>query len=263
MVFETSGGDSMSIADKLNTPQAGQPVAFPVMLKQNGTRLKTIAPAGTDINRFSAALMAQIRSNTKLAECNQFSIMGAFINSTQLGLEPGASLGHCYFVPFKGECQLVIGYRGMIELAYRSGKVLSIAARTIHQADRFDYSYGITDVLEHKPATGDRGPLIGVYAVAKLVGGGVHFEVLDLSDIEQARKASKAGTFGPWKDHFEEMAKKTAIRRLFKYLPVGTELNRAVAIDERGEAGTSDNKQVAESVLDGDFEVIGGEHDPS
>jgi recombination protein RecT len=253
----------MSIADKLNTPQTSLPVTLPVMLKQNSTRLKTIAPAGIDINRLSVALMTQVRTNAKLAECNQLSIMGAFINSTQLGLEPGASLGHCYFVPFKGECQLVIGYRGMIELAYRSGKVLSIAARTIHQADHFDYSYGITDVLEHKPATGDRGPLIGVYAVAKLVGGGVHFEVLDLGDIEQARKTSKTGTFGPWKDHFEEMAKKTAIRRLFKYLPVGTELNRAVMIDERGEAGISDNKQVAESVLDGDFEVIGGEHDPS
>ncbi len=245
----------MSLMDKLNSPQQ-QVATLPMMLKQNLTRLKTIAPAGFDANRFSGALMTEVRSNPKLAECNPLSILGAFIKSTQLGLEPGSALGHVYFLPFKGECTLVIGYKGMIELAYRSGKVLSISARAIHENDHFEYGYGINDVLQHRPTNGNRGNLAGVYAIAKLVGGGVHFEVLSIEDIEKARKSSKAGNFGPWKDHFEEMAKKTAIRRLFKYLPVGTELNRAVSIDEKTEAGINDNRQTAESILDGDFEIM-------
>ena len=255
------------LLDKLNTPEPAKPQTLPMMLKQNLTRLKTIAPSGFDASRFSAALMCEVRSNPKLAECNPLSILGAFVKSTQLGLEPGSTLGHVYFLPFKGECALVIGYKGMVELGYRSKKMLSIAARVIYENDYFVYSYGINDVLEHKPATGDRGRFTGVYAIAKLVGGGVNFEVLTSDDIEKARKSSKAGNFSPWKDHFEEMAKKTAIRRLFKYLPVGTELNRAVSIDEKTEAGINDNRQIAEAVLDGDFEILlsdfGGGDEPS
>jgi len=77
-----------------------------------------------------------------------------------------------------------------------------------------------------------------------------------MGDIEKARKTSKSGNFGPWKDHFEEMSKKTAIRRLFKYLPVGTELNRAIAIDEHAAVGKQNNQETAEAVLDGDFEIM-------
>ncbi|WP_432741565.1 recombinase RecT [Methylobacter sp. G7] len=253
----------MSIADRLNAPQPAQAQTLPALLKQNGARLQTIAPQGVDINRFSAALMTAVRSTPKLAECSPMSILGAFIQSTQLGLEPGAALGQCYFVPYKGEATLQIGYRGQIELAYRSGRVTSIAARCVYQNDSFVYEFGLIDKLEHKPAVGVRGALVAVYAIAKLVNGGVHFEVLDVTDIEKARKSSKTGSFGPWKDFYDEMAKKTAIRRLFKYLPVGTDLNRAAALDEHSEAGISDTAAVAESVIDGDYQVLngGGVHD--
>jgi len=99
----------MSIAEKLNTPVIQRPTTLPAMLKQHSTRLKTIAPADVDINRLSAALMAEVRNNKKLAQCEPLSVLGAFIKSTQLGLEPGAALGQAFFVPFKNECQLVIG----------------------------------------------------------------------------------------------------------------------------------------------------------
>jgi recombination protein RecT len=245
------------LLEKLNAPEQAKPTTLPMILKQNLTRLKTIAPQGfKDVNRYSAALMVQVRENPKLAECSHMSIFGAFVKSCQLGLEPGESLGQAYFVPFKNECQLIIGYRGMVELAYRSGKVLSIAARVIYQNDHFVYGYGIEDTFDHVPALGDRGRMIGVYAIAKLFGGGVHFEVLTVDDIEKAKKMSKSANFGPWRDHLEEMAKKTAIRRLFKYLPVGAELTLAVAMDEKHESGINDNKSVAEGVLDGNFEVL-------
>ena len=251
----------MSITDKLNTPAVQQPANFPTMLKQQQVRLKNIAPEGISITKLSSAIMAQFRANPKLAQCDPMSIMGAFIQAAQLGLEASDQLGLCYFIPYKNQCTLQLGYKGMIELAYRSGKVKSIAARVVNANDVFKYSYGIDDVLEHTPAIADRGEMIGVYAIAKLVGGGVHFEVLSKEDVEKTRKASRAGTSTPWREHFEEMAKKTAIRRLFKYLPVGTDLNRAIAIDERATAGIQDNKEAAKSVLEGDFDVMEGGFD--
>jgi recombination protein RecT len=250
-----------SVLEKLNAPAAQKPPTVPAMLKQHQGRLKSIAPAGVDVTRFSAALMSEVRTNPKLAECSPLSVLGAFVKSTQLGLEPGSTLGQCYFVPYKGECSLQIGYRGMIELAYRSGKVASITARTVHANDLFEWELGTDERITHKPASGDRGTLVAVYAMAKLTTGGVHFEVLDLAEIEKAKRASKSSGFGPWKDHFEEMAKKTAIRRLFKYLPVGTELSRAVALDEKAESGRQQNEIEAELVLEGEFQAAGGGSD--
>lgn len=249
------------LLDKLNAPAQARPQTLPVMLKQHQQRFKAIAPAGVDVTRFSAALMADVRANQKLAECNPISVLGAFIRSTQLGLEPGGQLGQAYFVPFKGECQLVIGYRGMMELAYRSGKVASIVARTVYANDLFEYELGTDERIQHKPASGERGAMVAVYAVAKLTTGGTHFEVLSMDDIEKAKRASKSSGFGPWKDHFEEMAKKTAIRRLFKYLPVGTELNRAVALDEKAEAGISQKNDIEAEILEGEFQSVGGGSD--
>lgn len=246
------------LLEKLNAPAAAKPATLPAMLKQHQPRFKAIAPAGVDVARFSAALMADVRANQKLAECNPHSILGAFIRSTQLGLEPGAQLGQAYFVPYKGECTLQIGYRGMIELAYRSGKVASISAREVRANDLFEWELGTEERIIHKPATGDRGALVAVYAIARLTTGGSHFEVLDLAEIEKAKRASKTSGFGPWKDHFEEMAKKTAIRRLFKYLPVGTELSRAVALDEKAESGSQRNELEAEIVLEGEYEAVRG-----
>ena len=188
----------------------------------------------------------------------------------QLGLEPGGALGHAYLIPFdkrqkingrwetvSTEAQLIIGYRGMIDLARRSGQILSISARTVHVNDKFSYSYGLEETLEHSPCeTGDRGELTHVYAVARLKDGGVQFEVMSRADVEKVRALSKAGSSGPWVDHFDEMAKKTVIRRLFKYLPVSIELQKAVVMDERAEAGLSQDNA---AVITGEYSVVDDE----
>ena len=97
--------------------------------------------------------------------------------------------------------------------------------------------------LEHVPNldTEDRGALRFVYAVAKLKGGGVQFDCMGLSEVKKIQAQSKAGQSGPWVSHFEEMAKKTVIRRLFKYLPVSIEMSRAVGLDEEAERGEQGN----------------------
>lgn len=169
------------------------------------------------------------------------SFVGSCVVLAQLGLELGP-LGQAYLLPFRNnknnstECTMIIGYKGMIDLARRSGQIISLTAHAVYENDEFKYAYGLNEILEHRPSLNDRGALVAVYAVAKLRDGGHQFEVLSVKDVELVRSKSKAKDFGPWKSDFDEMAKKTAIRKLFKYLPVSVDLQRAFTIEDRAEA---------------------------
>ena len=210
-------------------------------------------------DRLARVVMNECHKTPALLNCNQGSFLGAILQCAQLGLEPGSALGHCYILPFgsgkaqdgRPNAQLIIGYRGMIDLARRSGQIVSLAAYIVHQEDEFDYQLGLQPNIVHKPAHQAKpGPVTFVYAVANLKGGGVQFEVMSRAEIEAVRDTSKAGKNGPWVTHFDEMAKKTVIRRLFKYLPVSIEIARAVEVDERSDRGEAVTQ---EEVLDGEF----------
>lgn len=205
--------------------------------------------------RMVRIVTTEIRKTPALVSCDQNSFLGAVIQCAQLGLEPGNSLGHAYILPYGKQAQLIIGYRGMIELARRSGQIISIAARTVREDDFFEYEFGLDEGLRHKPSEeSTESRITHVYAVAKLHGGGQQFEVMSSNQVEAVRSQSKAGKSGPWVSHWEEMAKKTVIRRLFKYLPVSVEIQKAVMLDEKADAGVN---QENEYVFDGDYEVIG------
>jgi len=192
-------------------------------------------------DRLARIALTEVRKTPALGKCDQASFLGAIMQCAQLGLEPGSALGHAYLLPFENrkkditEVQFILGYRGMIDLSRRSGQILSIEARAVYSADKFHVSLGLNPDLTHEPdwEAEDRGPLRFVYAVAKLRDGGTQFEVMSRSDVEKVRQKSRAGQSGPWVDHYEEMAKKTVIRRLFKYLPMSIEMAGAVEQDER------------------------------
>lgn len=198
-------------------------------------------PKHMTADRLARIALTEVRKTPALSRCDQASFLGAIMQCAQLGLEPGGALGHAYLLPFENrkkqitEVQFIVGYRGMIDLARRSGQILSLEARAVYAADKFHVALGLNPDLTHEPAweADDRGPLRFVYAVAKLKDGGTQFEVMSRAEIERVRAKSRAGQSGPWVDHFEEMAKKTVIRRLFKYLPVSIELAGAVEQDER------------------------------
>lgn len=222
------------------------------MLKVYSAEIARALPRHMNADRMARIVTTEIRRTPKLLQCDAKSLFGAVIQSSQLGLEPGGGLGHAYLVPYGKECQLIIGYRGMIDLARRSGQMVSLAGEAVYAKDRFEYELGLEPKLKHVPSTDeDRGPLVYVYAVACLVGGGRQFVVMSKGDVDKIRKRSKAGESGPWKTDYDAMAIKTAIRRLFKYLPVSVEVTRAAVFDEAGDRGAQNNA----AVLDGEFLV--------
>ena len=192
-------------------------------------------------------LLTEFRKNNALWNCAPATVLGAMMQCSQLGLMPGAILGHAYFLPFWNskensyDCQLIIGYRGMLELARRSGSINNIYAYGVYSQDIFRMELGLNPVLEHIPGDHDRNidDLIGVYAVAHLKDGGSQFEYLSRKDIDKARSFSKAASknSSPWHSHYEDMARKTAIRKLFKLLPVSIELAGAIHADENADLG--------------------------
>ena len=194
-------------------------------MKKMAPRMAEVLPKHMDMNRMSRIALTTIRTNPKLLECAVPSLMGAVMQAVQLGLEPGL-LGHCYILPYKREATFVIGYKGMIDLARRSGHIQSIYAHAVHENDEFEYELGLHPKLEHKPSHGERGAFIGAYAVAHFKDGGYQMEFMPKSEIEKRRKRSATAnsSYSPWSSDYEEMAKKTVVRYMFKYLPISIEV---------------------------------------
>lgn len=215
--------------------------------------------------------VAQIAATTTpaLAKCDVASLVGAIGQCAQMGLEPNTVLGHAYLVPFNtkrkdvngverwvNSVQVIIGYKGLIDLARRSGQIVSIAAHEVCESDEFNLVYGLDEKLEHRPSMGERGAVIGFYAVAKLKDGGHCFEFMSRLQVEQIMRSSQSkGNYGPWKDNFVEMGRKTVIRRLAKYLPLSIEFQTAAALDGMADAGKDQNLD-ANTIIDGEFAVV-------
>ncbi|WP_144517685.1 recombination protein RecT [Bacillus thuringiensis] len=202
-------------------------------MKKMAPRMAEVLPKHMDMNRMSRIALTTIRTNPKLLECAVPSLMGAVMQAVQLGLEPGL-LGHCYILPYKREATFIIGYKGMIDLARRSGHIQSIYAHAVHENDEFEYELGLHPKLEHRPSHGDRGAFIGAYAVAHFKDGGYQMEFMPKSEIEKRRKrsASANSSYSPWSSDYEEMAKKTVVRYMFKYLPISIEVQTQAQQDE-------------------------------
>lgn len=194
---------------------------------------KTITP-----ERMLGIFTMILKSSPQLAQCTQQSLIGAVIQTAQLGLQPG-NIGHVHLVPFsnKGikEVQLIIGYKGYIELVNRSGKATILNTEVVHANDHFEYEQGLNPVLRHIPFNGDRGDKVGVYCIAKnLIANEKVFIYLYKEEVEKVKKSSKsAGSeYSPWSTWPEEMWKKTAVKRIAKMLPLSSEEQQALSADE-------------------------------
>ena len=227
--------------------------------ESNKGAIQAVLPKHITPDRMMKIALHAIRAVPQLLDCTTESLFGAVVQCAQLGLEPNTTLGHAYLIPFRNkrenrtDVQMIIGYKGLLDLARRSGQIVSIAAHAVRENDEFEFAYGLKEELAHRPAMTNRGAILAFYAVAQLVGGGHAFEVMSREDIDRIRADSQSrGQWGPWKDHFEEMGRKTAIRRLSKYLPLSIEFATAAAIDTKSD---TDTPQDLSSVLEGSFVV--------
>ena len=203
------------------------------MLKAMENEIKAALPSMVSSERFQRVALTAFSSNQKLQQCNPTSFLAAMMTSAQLGLEPNTPLGQAYLIPYGASCQFQIGYKGLLELAQRSGKFKTIYAHTVYSNDEFDLAYGLEQTLKHKPNFSDRGDSIGYYAVYKLTNDGEAFVYMTKDEILKfAKEKSKTFGSGPWQTDFDAMAKKTVIKQLLKYAPISIEIQKAIVQDE-------------------------------
>jgi len=223
----------------LPAPRNDDPVIrVRAQLDKNRGQFATALPRGLDVDRFIRVAVTEMRRVPALQRCTIASVMGALMQAAQLGLEPDGLLGRAYIVPYNDQATLIVGYKGLIDLARRSGEIVSIEAHAVHDGDEFAYSFGLDPVLRHVPADREGpGKLVAAWALARFVGGGHQVDVMRAGEIEAIRRKSKAGNSGPWRDHYDEMAKKTVLRRLAKLLPLTPQAASHIAREELMDAG--------------------------
>lgn len=189
--------------------------------------------------RFTRMVLSALSTNPVLQDCTPKSFLGAMMSAAQLGLEPNTPLGQAYLIPYKNkgtlEVQFQIGYKGLIDLAYRSGEVEVVQAHIVYEKDTFEFEYGLNPKLTHIPfSKGEKGNAVSVYAIFKTKSGGYGFEVMSMADVkEHAKKYSQAysSAYSPWTKNFEEMAKKTVLKKVLKYAPMKSDFVKAVVQD--------------------------------
>ena len=211
------------------------------MIKAMEPEIKRALPSVLTPERFTRMALSAVNNTPELAQCTPMSFIAALMNAAQLGLEPNTPLGQAYLIPYnnkkKGvsECQFQIGYKGMIDLAYRNERMQSIEAHTVYENDEFSYELGLNPKLLHRPVWDNRGDIVGFYAVFKLDNDGFRFEVMSRADIDNyASTYSRTydSDYSPWRTNYESMAKKTVLKQLLKYAPMKADFKKAVSMDE-------------------------------
>lgn len=200
-------------------------------------------PTGLEAKQLIRDATTALRNVPELADCTQDSFLGALMTAAQLGLRPNVpALGHGWILPFREsssgttKAQWILGYQGMIELAQRTGEISSIVAHTIYANEEHEIELGLNEVLRHKPiyVEEERGDPILHYAIARFRHGGVVWHVIGEDEVERIKRRSKSSrsAYSPWNTDRDSMARKSAIIRLFKFLPKTTLLAQAIAADE-------------------------------
>lgn len=224
--------------------QQKKPQTLQEYVQRMSSQIALALPANLTPERFQRIVLTAISSNPKLQECTPQSFLGAMMTAAQLGVEPNTPLGQGYLIPRKAkkgdqyinEATFQLGYKGMIDLAYRSGDITNIGAYTVYKNDEFHVQFGLNPDITHVPAMTGRGDPIAFYAYYKTKDGGFGFDVMSVEDVRQHAKqfseSVKRGWSSPWDTNFEEMAKKTVLKKVLKYAPLSTEVASKIGMDE-------------------------------
>ena len=234
-------------------------------IKSMEGEIKKALPSVITPERFTRMVLSAISTNPKLGSCTPSSFLGAMMSAAQLGLEPNTPLGQAYILPYQNkgtlEAQFQLGYKGLIDLAYRSGEVELVQAHIVYENDTFECEFGLEAKLRHIPADSDRGDAVKVYAMFKTKSGGYGFEVMSMDDVRNhAKKYSKAysSSYSPWATNFEEMAKKTVLKKCLKYAPLKSDFVKAVVQDGSIKNEVSEDMYEVQNVVveEADYTVV-------
>lgn len=220
--------------------------AFQALVEGRKASMAAVLPkhlVGREDALVKSAMLAVMKT-PKLAQCSGASVASSLVQAAQLGFtDVSGTLGHAYLVPYGGTCQLIVGYRGMLDLARRSGEIQSIDVQPVFKGDVFKRTLGDNPSFIHEPGDGEQtyAALVGVYCIAKFKDGGVHRSYMRKADIEAVKQNTDI-----WRKHPIEMAKKTVVRRAFKWWPMSIDLQRDLA----EMATKADSKGAALDILD-------------
>lgn len=205
---------------------------------------KLAEQVGTTADRIIGAALVACAKNPALLACSPDSTLRALLECAQLGLTPGGITGEAYLIPYAGECTLQIGVRGFQRLAFDAGRVTKIEGRVVYDGDEFDIAYEPRYLLTHKPKL-DVAPgtkILAAYAKFSFRDAEPQYEVLRRLDLDAIRAQADSKKPSPaWKQWYDQMAIKSAIKRGAKRLDLSptSPLARAVRLDNAAESGES------------------------
>lgn len=198
--------------------QTKKPVTLAAYIASDSMKAKLaeVLPKHMTPERMVKIAIAALAKTPKLRNCSQHSVALSLLKASQLGLEPNGRDAH--LVPYGAECQLIPDYKGLIQLAYQSGRVTSMMGKAVYELDDFAFSFGTEAFLRHQPSTAiDPGPLVYAWALANIRDGDPVFVVLSPTDVQKRR--AKAQTQTMWTNHPAEMWTKSAVHALAKWIP--------------------------------------------
>lgn len=218
--------------------QAQKPAGLPALLQQMRPQLALALPKHLNPDRMVRIALTELRKNPALNECNAQTVLASVVIASQLGLEPGIN-GQGYLIPYKGTCTFVPGWKGLVDLAQRSGRA-SVWTGAVFDGDEFDYEYGTKPYLKHKPgAENDPAKMTHAYAVGWVRGA--EYPVVEVWPVAKVWKHrdrfNKVGRSHYSFNHPEMYARKVALLQVLKYMPQSIELATAMDLENAAEAG--------------------------
>jgi len=191
-------------------------------------------PPQIPVEKFIRTTLTAVQMNPELLGADRRSLLGACMKAAQDGLMlDGREAAPVIFRTKEGpKVQYMPMVGGILKKIRNSGELASISAHVVYDKDLFKYSLGDNENIEHTPSLdSDRGKPIAAYAIAKTKDGAIYREVMSVGDIEKVRNASRASQSGPWVQWWDEMARKTVIRRIAKRLPSSADVDQMLEND--------------------------------
>jgi recombination protein RecT len=233
---------------------------FKQELAMRESHLRSLLPQAMTVDKFQGIVVAAVADNMDLLDCDRGSLLKACLSAAELGLSLNKNMGEADILKVwdgrlkKNVAQFRPRYKGLMKLAMQSGEVLKIESRLVHENDLFEVVEGLDSSIVHKHGLSNRGAMVGAYCVWKLKNGETQFEVMSKEQIlairDRSSSKTKDGTIvGPWKTDEAEMWRKTVVRRASKYMPLSTEAQRAVMVDNQAE-GIIDADEYSGSEMD-------------